>query len=54
MAVVEAKQQVWEEFGEAMKKDLRVAQRRFWKTVQHLRREKWGTIQAVWDLANFN
>ena len=35
-AVAEAKQRVWEEFGEAMEKDFRTAPRRFWNTVRHL------------------
>ena len=48
-AVAEAKQWVWEEFGEAMEKDFRVAPKRFWKTICHLRRRKRGTIQAVYS-----
>ena len=39
-AVKEAKQRVWEEFGEAMEKDFWSAPRCFWKTVRHLRRGK--------------
>ncbi|KAJ7995737.1 hypothetical protein DPEC_G00247700 [Dallia pectoralis] len=46
-AVSEAKQRVWEKFGEAMEKDFRSAPKCFWKTVRHLRRGKRGTIQAV-------
>ncbi|KAJ8008627.1 hypothetical protein DPEC_G00106840 [Dallia pectoralis] len=38
-AVSEAKQRVWEKFGEAMEKDFRSAPKCFWKTVRHLRRE---------------
>ena len=45
-AVAEAKQRVWEEFGEAMEKEFRVAPKCFW-TVRHLRRRKQGTIQTV-------
>ena len=48
-AVTEAKQRAWEEFGEAMEKDFRSAPNCFWKTVRHLRRGKWGTIQAVYS-----
>ena len=48
-AVAEAKQWVWEEFGEAMEKDFRAAPKRLWKTVRHLRRGKRGTIQAVYS-----
>ena len=45
-AVAEAKQRVWEKFGEAMEKDFRAAPKLFWKTVRHLRRGKQGTIQV--------
>ena len=45
-AVKEAKQRVWEKFGD-MEKDFRSAPKCFWKTVRHLRRGKRGTIQAV-------
>ena len=38
-AVTEAKQRVWEEFGEAMEKDFRSAPKHFWKTVRHLEGE---------------
>ena len=48
-AVTEAKQWVWEEFGQAMEKDFRLAPKHFWKTVRHLRRGKRGTIQAVYS-----
>ena len=48
-AVTEAKQRVWEEFGESMEKDFRAAPKLFWKTVRHLRRGKRGTIQAVYS-----
>ncbi|XP_054456755.1 sodium- and chloride-dependent betaine transporter-like [Anoplopoma fimbria] len=37
-AVSEAKQRVWEKFGEAMEKDFRSAPKCFWKTIRHLRR----------------
>ncbi|KAK3534617.1 hypothetical protein QTP86_016770, partial [Hemibagrus guttatus] len=38
VVVSEAKTRVWEEFGEAMEKDYRMASGKFWQTVQHLRR----------------
>uniref|UniRef100_A0A3P9GYB4 Reverse transcriptase domain-containing protein n=1 Tax=Oryzias latipes TaxID=8090 RepID=A0A3P9GYB4_ORYLA len=38
--VAEAKTRVWEEFGEAMKKDYRLASKKFWQTVRRLRRGK--------------
>ena len=38
--VVEAKTRVWEEFGEAMEKDYRLASKRFWQTVWRLRKGK--------------
>ena len=44
-AVSEGKQRVWEMFGEAMEKDFWSASKCFWKTIQHLRRGKRGTIQ---------
>ncbi|KAK5851305.1 hypothetical protein PBY51_002108 [Eleginops maclovinus] len=45
----EAKQRVWEKFGEATEKDFRSAPKLFWKTVRHLRRGKQGTIKAVYS-----
>ena len=48
-AVSEAKQRVWEKFGEAMEKDFRLAQKCFCKTIRHLKRGKRGTIQAVYS-----
>ena len=47
--MTEAKQRVWEEFGEAMEKDFWSAPKHFWKTIRHLRRGKRGTIQAVYS-----
>ncbi len=41
-AMTEAKQQVWEEFGEANEKNFWWAPKCFWKTGWHLRRGKWG------------
>ncbi len=46
MAVTEAKQQVWEQFGEAMEKDFQSAPS-VWKTIRPYKREKQGTIQVV-------
>ncbi|KAK3521039.1 hypothetical protein QTP86_018753 [Hemibagrus guttatus] len=40
LVVSEAKTRVWEEFGEAMEKDYRMASGKFWQTVRHLRREE--------------
>uniref|UniRef100_A0A3B3BLN8 Reverse transcriptase domain-containing protein n=2 Tax=Oryzias melastigma TaxID=30732 RepID=A0A3B3BLN8_ORYME len=39
-AVLEAKTRSWEEFGEAMEKDYRLASKRFWQTIRRLRRGK--------------
>ncbi|KAG1932899.1 hypothetical protein F2P79_020886 [Pimephales promelas] len=47
--VVEAKTRAWEEFGEAMEKDYRLASKRFWQTVRHLRRGKQSPINAVYS-----
>jgi len=38
---------VWEAFGEAMVKDVRLASRKFWQTVWRLRKGKQGLAQAV-------
>ncbi|KAI3351342.1 hypothetical protein L3Q82_005883 [Scortum barcoo] len=40
--VLEAKTRVWEEFGEAMEEDYRSASKRFWQTVQTVRRLRRG------------
>ena len=32
-----------------MEKDFRVASKCFWRTIRHLRRGNWGTIQAVYS-----
>ncbi|KAK0140999.1 hypothetical protein N1851_021987 [Merluccius polli] len=37
------------EFGEAMEKDFRLASRKFWQTVQRLRKGKQGLAQAVFS-----
>ena len=48
-AVTKAKTQVWEEFGEAMEKDFRLASKKFWQTVRRLRKGKQGLAQAVFS-----
>ena len=45
--VAKAKTRVWEEFGEAMEKDFRLASKKFWQTVRRLRKGKQGLAQAV-------
>lgn len=45
----EAKQQMWEEFGEAMEDDFTKAPRFFWKHISHIRRGKQGNTQAVYS-----
>ncbi len=47
--VVEAKTRAWEEFGEAMEKDYRLASKRFWQTVRRLRRGKQCPTNAVYS-----
>ena len=46
-AVADAKTRTWEEFGEAMEKDFRLASRKFWQTIRRLRKGKQGLPQAV-------
>ena len=48
-AVAKAKTQVWEEFGEAMEKDYRLASQKFWQTVRRPRKGKQGLAQAVFS-----
>ena len=48
-AVTKAKTRVWEEFGEAMEKDFRLASKKFWQTVRRLRKGKQGLAQAVFS-----
>ncbi|TWW78160.1 R2DM Retrovirus-related Pol polyprotein from type II retrotransposable element [Takifugu flavidus] len=53
-AVAEATTQAWEEFGEeefgeAMENDFRTASKRFWTTIQRLRRGKQCTVNAVYS-----
>ncbi len=49
LVVVEAKTRAWEEFGEAMEKDYRLASKRFWQTVRRLRRGKQCPTNAVYS-----
>ncbi|KAK3544176.1 hypothetical protein QTP86_006032 [Hemibagrus guttatus] len=48
MVVLEAKTRVWEEFGEAMEKDYRMASGKFWQTVWRLRRGKQLSANTVY------
>ncbi|KAI3377649.1 hypothetical protein L3Q82_008809 [Scortum barcoo] len=48
-AVLEAKTQVWEEFGEAMEEDYRSASKKFWQTIRHLRRGKQYSANTVYS-----
>ncbi|TWW74447.1 R2DM Retrovirus-related Pol polyprotein from type II retrotransposable element [Takifugu flavidus] len=50
-AVAEAKTRAWEEFGEAMENDFRMASKRFWTTIRRLRRGKQCT-EYFEDLLN--
>ncbi|KAI3366005.1 hypothetical protein L3Q82_009832 [Scortum barcoo] len=47
--VLEAKTWVWEEFGEAMEEEYRLASKRFWQTVQRLRRGKQYSANTVYS-----
>ncbi|KAK3546985.1 hypothetical protein QTP86_007435 [Hemibagrus guttatus] len=47
--VLEAKTRVWEEFGEAMEKDYRMASGKFWLTVRRLRRGKQLSANIVYS-----
>ncbi|KAK3542779.1 hypothetical protein QTP70_002978 [Hemibagrus guttatus] len=49
MVVSEAKNRVWEEFGEAMEKDYRTALGKFWQTVRYLRRGKQLSANTVYS-----
>ncbi|TWW59208.1 hypothetical protein D4764_06G0007380 [Takifugu flavidus] len=48
-AVAEAKTRAWEEFGEAMENDFRMAPKRFWTTFRRLRKGKQCTVNAVYS-----
>ena len=56
LVVAEAKTRAWEEFGEAMENDFRMASKRFWSTILRLR----GKLHCQhhvwwrWDSANLN
>ena len=47
--VAEAKTRAWEEFGETMEKDFRVASKRFWTTIKRLRRGKQCSVSTVYS-----
>ncbi|GAA6083977.1 receptor-type tyrosine-protein phosphatase F-like, partial [Tachysurus ichikawai] len=49
--VAEAKTRVWEEFGEAMEKDYRLASKKFWQTVRRLRRGKQCPAHTVYSVS---
>ena len=46
---MEAKTQVWEEFGEDMEKDFQSVPMKFWQTVRRLRRRKKNPIHTVFS-----
>ncbi|XP_061625818.1 uncharacterized protein LOC133476446 [Phyllopteryx taeniolatus] len=48
LMVAEAKTRAWEEFGQAIEKDFRMALRKFWSTSRRLRRGKQCTINTVY------
>uniref|UniRef100_A0A672ZD16 Reverse transcriptase domain-containing protein n=1 Tax=Sphaeramia orbicularis TaxID=375764 RepID=A0A672ZD16_9TELE len=48
-AVVEAKTQVWVEFGEAMEEDYWSASRKFWQTIRRLRKGKQCATNTVFS-----
>nr|XP_049618389.1 uncharacterized protein LOC125993656 isoform X1 [Syngnathus scovelli] len=48
-AVAEAKTRAWEEFGEAMENDFRMASRKFWSTIRRLRRGKQCNVNTVYS-----
>ena len=48
VAVTEAKPRTWEEFGEAMENDFRMASKRFWTTIRRLRRGKQCIVNTVY------
>ncbi|KAK0151552.1 hypothetical protein N1851_007152 [Merluccius polli] len=49
VAVTEAKTRTWEEFGEAMENDFRMASKRFCSTIRCLRRGKQCIVNTVYD-----
>ena len=46
--VAEAKTRIWEKFGEAIEEDYRSASRKFWQTIQRLRRGKQPSTNTVY------
>ncbi|TWW74560.1 hypothetical protein D4764_14G0005630 [Takifugu flavidus] len=48
-AVAETKNRAWEEFGEVMENDFRTALKRFWTTIQRLRKGKQCTVNTVYS-----
>ncbi|TWW69209.1 hypothetical protein D4764_18G0000150 [Takifugu flavidus] len=48
-AVAEAKTRAWQEFGEAMENDFRMASKRFWTTIRPLRKGKQCTVNIVYS-----
>ncbi|TWW74493.1 hypothetical protein D4764_14G0004960 [Takifugu flavidus] len=48
-AVAEAKTRAWEEFGEAMENDFRMASKRIWTTIRRLRKGTQCTVNAVYS-----
>ncbi|KAK3543202.1 hypothetical protein QTP70_012298 [Hemibagrus guttatus] len=49
VVVSEVKNQIWEEFGEAMEKDYRTASGKFWQTIWHLRKGKQLSANTVYS-----
>ncbi|CAM2113412.1 unnamed protein product [Caretta caretta] len=47
VAVIEAKAQAWEEFGETMENDYQMASKMFWQTIHHLRKGRRDIAQVV-------
>uniref|UniRef100_UPI0037E775E1 G-protein coupled receptor 4-like n=1 Tax=Semicossyphus pulcher TaxID=241346 RepID=UPI0037E775E1 len=47
--VAQVRVRVWEEFGEALEKEFRLASKKFWQTVRRLRKGKQGLAQAVFS-----
>ena len=47
-AVAEAKTRAWEEFGETMENDFRMASKRFWSTIRRLRGGKQLIVNTVY------
>ena len=41
---------MWEEFGEAMEQDFQYVLKKFWQTIQWLRRGKWNPVYLVFSV----